>query len=618
MADDILNNRNRNFWSEVKKVKCNGSTLPNNVDACSGRVDIANLFKDKYEQLYNTVSYNENDMSELYNYIDERISCICCKGECYHSHVTTVNEVEKAISHLKQGKSDGDICYSTDHIINGTNLLNIYLSLLFSSMITHGVTPREILLSTVVPIPKNKRKSVNDSDNFRGIALSSSIGKLLDWILLNSNRCILNSSDLQYGYKEGHSTTHCTFVLNEVVNYYNNHNSDVFVILLDATKAFDRVNYIKLFHLLLHKGICPLVARFLATLYTNQLVRIKWIDHLSDTFSVSNGVKQGGVLSPILFGVYIDELLGRLKSSSYGCHIGNMFFGALAYADDVTLLCPSRSSVIHMLNIANEYSKEYNVVFNHVKSNIIVYEKKVKCDFTDVENVQFDNSRIDIVENSKHLGNVIGKNDNIKNIETGTADFYGRVNMLLAKFRFAFPWIKYKLFKSFCMPLYGVQLWNLSCKYVNLFYVAWRKCIRRIFDLPQRTHSVFLNILCEDYPVEMQIHMRFLKFFHSIITNSNELIQRCGKLVLNGSCSVTCDNLNFVCNKYSLCKNHLSDVKVSCIQHKVQKSYKESVSLELLRQVGIISDLIYIREFKYNTHFTHDEIECLLNFVCTD
>ena len=67
----------------------------------------------------------------------------------------------------------------------------------------------------------------------------------------------------------------CTFVVNETIQYYINNNSHVFATLLDASRAFDRVEYIKLFRLLLSKGICPVIARFLLYLYTNQTIRVK-------------------------------------------------------------------------------------------------------------------------------------------------------------------------------------------------------------------------------------------------------------------------------------------------------------------------------------------------------
>ena len=78
-----------------------------------------------------------------------------------------------------------------------------------------------MLLSTIIPIPESTKNSHNDSSNYRGIALSSIIGKVFDLLILNTNREVLKSSVTQFGFKEKHSTSQCTFVLNEVVHYYN-------------------------------------------------------------------------------------------------------------------------------------------------------------------------------------------------------------------------------------------------------------------------------------------------------------------------------------------------------------------------------------------------------------
>ncbi len=83
----------------------------------------------------------------------------------------------------------------------------------------------------------------------------------------------------------------------------------MYTVLLDATKAFDRVNYCKLFRKLLDRNMSPLVLRLLLYMYTNQSLQVRWGNHTSTRFNVQNGVKQGEVLSPILFSVYIDGFI---------------------------------------------------------------------------------------------------------------------------------------------------------------------------------------------------------------------------------------------------------------------------------------------------------------------
>ena len=109
----------------------------------------------------------------------------------------------------------------------------------------------------------------------------------------------LKSSDLQSVFKSESSTTACAFVLDELVNYYNRNGSDVHVVLLEASKAFDLVDHIKLFNILVTKGVCPTLLKLLFNMYTQRTMTVQWGNVTSDAFKTSNGVKQGGVLSPI-------------------------------------------------------------------------------------------------------------------------------------------------------------------------------------------------------------------------------------------------------------------------------------------------------------------------------
>ena len=157
---------------------------------------------------------------------------------------------------------------------------------------------------------------------------------MLDHVILSKFKDSLITQDLQFGFKKRHSTSQCTFVLNEIVQYYENQGTGVKLALLDASKAFDRVEYTKLFKLLLKRNMSPYIIRILINMYTSQSIRVRWGMFLTELSTVSNGVKQGGVLSPIMFIVYVDELLSRLNNSPFGCYVGNVFCGALGYADD--------------------------------------------------------------------------------------------------------------------------------------------------------------------------------------------------------------------------------------------------------------------------------------------
>ena len=227
-------------------------------------------------------------MDQFTEKVNSDIKNKCSQGKCYFTHSVSTNDVLEGIKIMKIGKRDGRSELYSDHIINGCDSLPVYLSLLFTGMLCHGTSPRDICKATIVPVPKNKRKSLSDSSNYRAIALSNVFSKLLDLIVLKCNREVPSTSDLQFGFKSDHSTTQCTFVLSEVIQHYKNNNSSVFLMMLDCSKAFDRVNYIKLFKLLSEKGLCPLTIRLLLFIYINQSLCVSWADTKSNEFCVSN------------------------------------------------------------------------------------------------------------------------------------------------------------------------------------------------------------------------------------------------------------------------------------------------------------------------------------------
>ena len=113
--------------------------------------------------------------------------------------------------------------------------------------LSHGFSPDSMIMGTMIPIPKNRKQSLCNSINYIPIALGSILSKILDWVILIKKENELCSSHLQLGFKQGMSTTQCTYSMLETVNYYNFNTFNVFVLMLDASKAFDIVNYCNLF-----------------------------------------------------------------------------------------------------------------------------------------------------------------------------------------------------------------------------------------------------------------------------------------------------------------------------------------------------------------------------------
>lgn len=104
------------------------------------------------------------------------------------------------------------------------------------------------------------------------------------------------------------------------------------------------------------------------------------------------------------------------------------------------------------------------------------------------------------------------------------------------------------------MPLYGSQLWDLSHQNVEIFFTAWRKCIRRLWGIPYRTHCRLLHHICDDRPVDVQLYKRVIKFFNTIIRSDNKCVSICGRLAIQGSRSSVANSLTHICQKYGINK----------------------------------------------------------------
>jgi len=168
---------------------------------------IANVFAKKYEDLYTSVGYDEVDMDKLRKKIDENVESSGYDSNC----IITFNDVTYAVSKLKPGKHDGHLGLSSDHIGNACDELYIHIAMLFSALVIHGYNTDDLLFSTVLPISKGNNINYSDSANYRGIALSSVIGKICNLYVLSRYESLLTTShSVQFGLKIGHLTSICT------------------------------------------------------------------------------------------------------------------------------------------------------------------------------------------------------------------------------------------------------------------------------------------------------------------------------------------------------------------------------------------------------------------------
>lgn len=304
--------------------------------------------------------------------------------------------------------------------------------------------------------------------------------------------------------------------------------------------------------------------------------------------------------------MYIDELLYRLSESHMGCYIGNTFHGAFGYADDIILLSPSIHSLDALLNICSEYALEYNVLFNSSKSKLIVYNQSSE------PRVEFMGGVIDVVNHEKHLGNVIGNLTQRDIISRITNDFLTRVNMVKSHFKNIPTDTMYFLFKTYCMPLYGSQLWDLGSTAMNIFYVAWRKSVRYLLNIPRRTHCSLLHYICDDVPINIQLCIRFIKFLLSLPNTNNPLIKTCHELIMQGSQSAVSNSLSFTANALKCNRRY---VKYADAMKNTKFDNDDAIKCSLIRD---ILDMQYQKKCGHLSLLEAADLEYLLNILCVE
>ena len=128
---------------------------------------------------------------------------------------------------------------------------------------------------------------------------------------------------------------------------------------------------------------------------------------MSTCFNVSNGVRQGGILSPYLFCIYVDELSKMLNNVHGGCFVGTVLVNRLMYAaDDLVLLSPSAAGLSILLSICSTYGIEYDVMYNSTKNNVLVFHSKLlkHVHVGGLPEFEINNTAIDRVSMYKYLG----------------------------------------------------------------------------------------------------------------------------------------------------------------------------------------------------------------------
>ena len=405
----------------------------------------------------------------------------------------TLTEMRLIVKNLSNNKAVGlDSIPNEFYKYAPCNVLTT-ISIIFNSFLKHCFLPASLMSVLIVPLLKGKLRDPSLSTNYRPIAIATAASKIFETIIFNRIKEYLVTSDNQFGFKPKHSTELCIYALKEVINYYKSLNTPVYLCFVDIKSAFDRVSYWKLLSNLANRGVPLLIVQLLMFWFTNQSLRIGWGCVLSDSFNMNNGIRQGSILSPHLFNVYVDVLNHDLNKSRVGCHIANDPMNNFSYADDLVLVAPSVTALNDLLKICDRFAKDNYVIFSTAKTVCMrILPKGIKLN--NCPSVYLGDERLEFVDTFDYLGHTISIdfNDDM-DMKKEMRKLCYRGNSLVRKFRFCSDDVKCTLFRSFCYSLYCASLWS---NYKNETYqrlrVNYNNIMRRLMGVPLYSSASFL------------------------------------------------------------------------------------------------------------------------------
>jgi hypothetical protein len=350
----------------------------------------------------------------------------------------------------------------------------------------------------VHPVPK-PHKDPSKLDNYRPITIGSVFGKVFELCILLEYNNILKSSNLQVGFKEETSTSHCSMSVKAVAEHYTSRGSKVYAALLDASQAFDRLNFASIFQKLLHKGVSSSVVSLLYAWYRNTQISVTWQKHVSSTsFGVEHGVRQGGLLSPALFSLLYDSLLAELKESGVGCHVARRFVGAFAYADDIILLAPSVRALNILLQICHSWARRNRLLFNAQKSVSICFSGSLKRGPVDQSiPVTLDGVAIPTSEEVLHLGHKLRYDlSDSAEVMSIARNFNKKFHGFFQKFvKLRKRELLVPLYNAYCTSFYGLEALfphKASSASVRFLRKSVNLALMRLLNLPPEPVSPHL------------------------------------------------------------------------------------------------------------------------------
>jgi len=264
------------------------------------------------------------------------------------------------------------------------------------------------------------------------VSISPVISKVLEHCILDRYEFLFETCDNQFGFKKRLGCRDAVYTFRCVVDYYVSCGSTVNVGALDLSKAFDKMNHHGLFIKLMERRIPDNLLRFLENWFSLGVTCVKWESFMSDFFVLSSSIRQGGVLSPYLFVVYIDSVIMKVAASNVGCHIKWICINILIYADDILLLAPSISALKELIHVCQNELEWLDMTINVKKS--VCMRIGARCEVDCVNIVTNNGHELQWAKSIRYLGAyIVAAKVFTCSLDNDKRSFYRAFNLLFGK-----------------------------------------------------------------------------------------------------------------------------------------------------------------------------------------